>query len=387
MCRNWVLFLLTAMLFPVLTVAQEDSITVKGTILFEHPNQASKVMLLVTNIEGKRQTFTGKLIEGRFTVRVPKQEVVAEAQLRAIGDTPPDVMQRPLDLFLGKNDLVVAARIEELDLGTVSGDQENNMYDILRQSKAGLSREVKALFAPILAQQVNSESPEGKEIMSKMSALLLKESALDKAFIAAHPDAYASLFLLYRLQTRYTSDDYAQAFAALSPRYHHTKAAQDIQHKITKESITAKGTLAIDFKGLTMEQKEFALSDLKGRVVLLDFWGSWCGPCRASMPHLKTLYAQYKDKGFEVVGIAQERGKTLEESSASWKKAIDELGIHWVNILNNAGKEQLDIVKAYGISGFPTKILLDAQGNILLRVTSSGADDAIDAALRSVYGL
>lgn len=375
------------MLFPVLTVAQGDSVTVSGTIWFEHPNQASKVALLVSNIDGRRQTFTGTLIEGHFSVRVPKQESVAEAQLRAIGETPPDVMQRPLDFFIGRDDLVINARIEELDLGRVSGDQENNMYDDLRQSKAGFSREVKALFAPILTQQVNSESPEGKEIMSKVSALLLKESALDKAFIAAHPDAYASLFLLYRLQTRYTSDDYAKAFAALSPRYHHTKAAQDIKSKISKELITAKGTPAIEFQGLTIDKKDFALSDLKGRVVLLDFWGSWCGPCRASMPHLKTLYTLYKDKGFEVVGIAQERGKTLEESSASWKKAIDELGIHWVNILNNAGKEKLDIVKAYGISGFPTKILLDAQGNILLRVTSSGADDAIDAALRGVYGL
>ena len=77
-----------------------------------------------------------------------------------------------------------------------------------------------------------------------------------------------------------------------------------------------------------------SLTALKGKYVLLDVWGSWCGPCRTSHPHLKELYAKYKNQGLEIVGIAQEYG-TLEKSRAAWPKAMAEDGIPW-----NSGAEQ-----------------------------------------------
>jgi len=127
------------------------------------------------------------------------------------------------------------------------------------------------------------------------------------------------------------------------------------------------------------------LSAYKGRTILLDFWGSWCGPCRASHPHLKELYKKYKDKGFEIIAIAQERGKTLHESKNSWLKAIADDDINWVHILNQDGVEKQDLVKSYRVNAFPTKILVDTEGKIILRITASATDD-IDKALEKVYG-
>ncbi|WP_158085166.1 TlpA family protein disulfide reductase [Niastella vici] len=118
--------------------------------------------------------------------------------------------------------------------------------------------------------------------------------------------------------------------------------------------------------------KNVDLNALKGRYVLLDFWGSWCRPCRASHPHLKELYAKYKDKGFEIVGIASEHAKTKEDCIAAWKNAIAQDGITWLQVLNNENAVKFDAVKEYSVTAFPTKILLDKDGNIIGRFVGNG---------------
>jgi thiol-disulfide isomerase/thioredoxin len=108
--------------------------------------------------------------------------------------------------------------------------------------------------------------------------------------------------------------------------------------------------------------------DLKAthaKYVLLDFWGSWCHPCRASHPHLKELYAEYKDKGFEIIGIANEMAKDTAQQVKSWETAVKEVGLTWRQVLNNRNGKQFDAVTAFGITAFPTKILLDSEGNIV----------------------
>ena len=111
---------------------------------------------------------------------------------------------------------------------------------------------------------------------------------------------------------------------------------------------------------------------LKGKYVLIDFWGSWCRPCRASHPHLKELYAKYKDKGFEIVGVAQEHSPTRDESRKLWTDAIEKDGLTWLQVLDNENIKQFDAVSSYGVTAFPTKILLDRDGNIIGRYVGNG---------------
>jgi thiol-disulfide isomerase/thioredoxin len=122
--------------------------------------------------------------------------------------------------------------------------------------------------------------------------------------------------------------------------------------------------------------------DLKAthaKYVLLDFWGSWCHPCRASHPHLKELYAEYKDKGFEIIGIAQEMTKDTAQLYNNWVTAIKEDGLTWRQVLNNKNGKQFDAVTEFGITAFPTKILLDSEGNIVATfIGNSGRNDLGD---------
>ncbi len=127
-----------------------------------------------------------------------------------------------------------------------------------------------------------------------------------------------------------------------------------------------------------------ALYDLQGNAFFLPqldqakptiiyFWGSWCGPCRASHPHLKELHKKYSGK-VVFVNVADENVKDLEQAKKLWKQAVKEDGMTWTQILNNEGKEEQDLLKLYNITSFPTKILIDPEGKVVARLVGATAD-------------
>jgi thiol-disulfide isomerase/thioredoxin len=109
-----------------------------------------------------------------------------------------------------------------------------------------------------------------------------------------------------------------------------------------KQKLTSFAAAKKDLNGKAVD-----FNALKGPYVLPDFRGSWCRPCRASHPRLKELYSKFKDKGFEIIGIASEHAKTADERHRLWSTAITEDGLPWLQVLNNENVEQFDAVKGY----------------------------------------
>lgn len=99
------------------------------------------------------------------------------------------------------------------------------------------------------------------------------------------------------------------------------------------------------------------LSSLKGKVVLLDFWASWCGPCRVSNKGLVKLYPKYKEKGFEILGVS------LDEDSKDWQKAVEKDKIKWLQVIDKGGWES-NTVNQWRISAIPTSYLIDKEGTL-----------------------
>lgn len=125
---------------------------------------------------------------------------------------------------------------------------------------------------------------------------------------------------------------------------------------------TDVGQKFIDLVMTDPNGKPAKLSDYigKSKVVLVDFWASWCAPCRREMPRLVDMYAKYKKKGFEIVGVS------LDRDAASWKKGIDQLKITWPQI-SDLGYWESEAVKAYAIRSIPHVMLLDKDGTIISR--------------------
>ena len=114
-----------------------------------------------------------------------------------------------------------------------------------------------------------------------------------------------------------------------------------------------------EFPLKTLEGNDFDIKSLKGKIVLIDFWASWCGPCRKENPNMIALYKKYKDKGFEIVSIS------LDEDFKKWKDAITMDGLIWPNHISDLGGWNSYVVAEFGISSIPFTMLLDKNGLLM----------------------
>jgi peroxiredoxin len=142
-----------------------------------------------------------------------------------------------------------------------------------------------------------------------------------------------------------------------------------LQAQITTGEMAPEISLP-DAKGNTV-----SLSSFKGKVVLIDFWASWCGPCRKSNPQVVKLYNKYKQQGFEVFGVS------LDENKAAWKRAIKTDKINYTQVIDTKIWEG-EVAYKYGIEAIPTTFLLDKEGKIVaIDLEGKELEDAIKALL------
>lgn len=152
-----------------------------------------------------------------------------------------------------------------------------------------------------------------------------------------------------------------ELYSLSNKEFQQTEAAKQIQSMIEAQKPKAyNGGRFKDVELSTPKGAKSSISDYvgKGKVVLIDFWASWCGPCRADMPRLVALYKKYKDKGFDILGIS------LDENMGSWTKAIESMNMTWPNISDLRGW-QSKAARIYDVNRIPQSFLVDKDGNIV----------------------
>jgi thiol-disulfide isomerase/thioredoxin len=370
---------------------KEDSLIIKGHLKGQG-NQ--RVSMSFVDDAGQRQSISTTAVQDSFVLKVRKQQQPVIARLnsplnrgesktvdgRSFSNPAP-----AFEFFIYQSDLQLEGDVASLPFSTVKGDRESDELAMYRESVRELELEKAKLLKEIFHWSSDVDAAEKEEVFARSKTLNSKQWELQKKFIEDNPTSFTSLYLLSRMENLYTVDDFESKYQELGDDYKHTSIAQRMEERIAFLSPTAKGKPAIPFTRKDRHGKEIKLSDFKGKLVLLDFWGSWCAPCRASHPHLKQLYTQYRTKGFEIIAIASEVAPTIEEQRRKWLAAIEKDEIDWIHILNNEDKEIQDLVREYRVTSFPTKILLDKDGKILLRITASATDD-LDNALKQHLG-
>ncbi|OGS75912.1 MAG: hypothetical protein A3D31_19185 [Candidatus Fluviicola riflensis] len=207
-------------------------------------------------------------------------------------------LRKPLDAFLRKQ---------------VSADPGNSVNLILA-----------SLLVPTQELGIEHWNPENLEVLKKMEAAYLKEHS-ESPFTATLSQQLAQIEGQY--------NNYAQFNSG-------TLTAPEIAMK------NPAGT-------------ELRLSSLKGKVVLIDFWASWCGPCRKENPNVVKMYKKFKSKGFEVFSVS------LDEDPAAWKKAIADDGLIWPNHVSDLLGWQTPMTQLYGFNAIPYTVLVNKEGNIV----------------------
>jgi thiol-disulfide isomerase/thioredoxin len=135
-------------------------------------------------------------------------------------------------------------------------------------------------------------------------------------------------------------------------------------------AVAPVGAPAPEIRQATPQGKELALSDLRGKVVLIDFWASWCRPCRVENPRLKEVYAKYKDQGFEILGVS------LDRDHNAWVKAIQDDGLPWKHV-SDLRYWQNAAALEYAVSSIPHGVLVDREGQIIARGVRAGQLDQL----------
>ncbi len=247
---------------------------------------------------------------------------------------------------------------------TIKGTDLNNKYQEYLSKRAGFDKEMKEISNS--AKQAEADKKLTPELEAQLDAKY--ESVYDasrKYVFDFAKENIKNVLGEYILMDRGRSFDESQLQEILpladsklkeDPRF------KKVDNRFQALQATAVGKNFVDLKGKTPDGKDIALSDYagKGKYVLVDFWASWCPPCRKEMPAVVSLYNKYKSKGFEIVGVS------LDKTNEDWMKGIKDLKITWPQI-SDLKYWQSDLSAAYAVNSIPHMVLIDKEGKIIAR--------------------
>ncbi|MAZ28715.1 MAG: hypothetical protein CL868_16760 [Cytophagaceae bacterium] len=188
---------------------------------------------------------------------------------------------------------------------------------------------------------------------------ILRDKTLD--FMKMHPKSAFSFQLLQSNTVVVEDMDYVDSMLdILNPEFGQHERYMKIFEKVALAKKLSIGHDALDFSQTDDNGNVVSLSELNGKYVLIDFWASWCGPCRAEYPFLKKAYAKYKEKNFEIIGIS------LDDRKSNWINAIRSNEFEWIQLSDLKGNKN-EVAIQYGVSAIPQNFLIDNQGKILAK--------------------
>jgi peroxiredoxin len=207
---------------------------------------------------------------------------------------------------------------------------------------------------------VGSKMQSDQNKLNKVRDTLENTEMVDYLFIKNNPTSIISAHTLTFYCNTWGKDTIVNLYRAFSKVVKSTPYAEKIIDFIVLNRNIKIGDKFIDFSQSDSTGKSIRLSNFKGKVILLEFWGSWCGPCREENPDLLKIYADFKIKGFEIFGVASETDKQL------WIKAINTDKLTWINVTDLKGSSNKAVL-IYGVSGYPTNFLIDRSGTIIAK--------------------
>lgn len=248
---------------------------------------------------------------------------------------------------------------------TITGHEKgaDHNYSIIRSIWLQPGSKVKLDLGAVLSPKVHIE----KSPVQEEEEAYRKSKVEAKEYIKTHPDSYLSAYLLNNMLSQSifltkTKDTILgwRLYESLSGKIKKSETGKNIRDYLERERALNIGNLFPDFEQNDTAGKPFKLSSLRGKYVLVDFWASWCSPCRAENPNLKKAYEKYQPKGFEIIGVSEDDKKT------DWIKAIDDDQLNWLHVSDLKGFGNF-AARYYHITGIPDNFLLDRNGKVLAR--------------------
>jgi len=321
-----------------------------------------KVILSYKSAEGKDLKDSALVKNGKFTLQgmtaFGNKAYLELAPLKKDSAT----LRRPADyqqFYLEKGNYTVKGK-DSMATASITGTKVQAEHLAFEKAMRGMIRQYQSISHDFMTARSAKDSAGMKALSERARPLMANmESTLD-SFIFNHGDSYVTADLIYGEKMMVVDPEkFDPYYKALSPRVLNGFTGRKITEKYDKAKQLALGK-QVDFTQTDHEGREFRLSSLKGKYVLVDFWASWCVPCRAENPHLLKAYNELKSKNFEIVGVS------LDDSKAAWLNAVKHDGMPWIQVSDLKGFKT-DVAVKYGISAIPQNFLVNPEGIVIAK--------------------
>ena len=295
-------------------------------------------------------------------------------------------------IFISPSAMTIYLVLDSFHKAKITGSKYQNEYQALENSKRKFYNKIEPiskLYDSLNEEYIKLTKLENTEAekliletkMDSINRILesfgAKCTKVDKAFFTTNPNSYITTYLLKDYYSSLSLKELKYYYDRMLPSTKKWEYGIKLKEAISSLQNGSPGSTATNFSEADIKGDSLSLSQFKGKYILLDFWASWCKPCRAGNPELISLYKKYKDKGIEFIGIADDNG-----SEDKWKLAIEKDNINiWRHILDKS------IGNAYAVHSIPLQILIDPKGIIIGRFGEGGEpNENISKSLEKIFG-
>lgn len=349
MNKKQLLLAISTLAFGFITqqVSAQTGYTVTGNI----SNYEEPFIYLARPVADSFRIDSAAIINGKFTFKGS----IGEPSRASLMNKE---RSKGYSIYLENSNIHVNGNFDSSNSIKITGSATQKDADDLSAATAVIGQKEEALYTKYQQAQQDNDTAQQKKYEAQFDSLDKANTALTKQFVKDHPNSFLNLSLLPTLAYSMEYPELNTLFSALGDKVKNsTKGKKFAEHLAVLEKVQ-EGKPAINFTQNDTTGKPISLSDFKGKYVLVDFWASWCGPCRAENPNVVKAYNKYKDKNFAILGVS------LDANADKWKAAIEKDGLTWTEVSDlqywkNAAAAQ------YGVQAIPANFLIDPNGTII----------------------
>lgn len=281
-----------------------------------------------------------------------------------------------IDLFLENTPITIVGDADSMYNTKVTGKGAVQEFEVFNQQLMDNRKRTIALFQEAYDLKKTGDSVLAKKIQAQADSQYAWEFKARIDYIPAHPKSYIGAKELLAYTSTNTLAQSIKLFDKLDASIKTANIGKEIAARIDLLTKVEEGKPAQDFTQSTPDGKAVTLSSYKGRYVLIEFWASWCGPCRAENPNLLKQFKLYYNKGFDILSVS------LDNNKEYWLKAVEKDALPWTQVSDLKGWSN-EVAVLYGIRAVPASFLIDPAGRI---VATGLRGESLNQKLESLFG-
>ncbi|MFD0939293.1 AhpC/TSA family protein [Pedobacter boryungensis] len=334
------------LVFTLFLTASAQKFNIHGTVT--GLNDGTWIFLRKANPELKLDS--SRVLNGKFNLKGNIEEKAVEMIIYTANYKDYTM------LWIEPKEITVTVKAGEFKNAITTGSKTQIEADILRKKLITINYLEDSLTKLLKGKN----GPETTAIWDKIKASRIEEQKIYQTYVKDNPNSLIAANVLQIYASSWGKEKTRELYQNISAEQKSSKFGKAVNEYLALNKEIKIGNKFEDFEQENINGKKVKLSSIKGKYILLEFWASWCGPCRGENPNLVTTYNAYKNKGFEVLGVS------ADDNKADWLKAVKDDKLPWENVSDLKGDRNLAVV-IYGINAFPTNYLIDDKGIIIAK--------------------